>query len=215
VLSHEIAGLQAPIPLAPLLELAHARPDLKALQSEASAAERETALRKAERWADPTIGLHYRHERSRFDEPTVISDDADFVGLQIKVPLPLLYANEGEIAASAARKRVAEARRDSVLVDIDREVRDAHQRATRELAAIRGLERGVKAATTGERLAEQAYQEGLIGAVQLLQTQQQRFAAEDARNDALEAYYEALSDLEGAIDAPLEQALAGSPKVQP
>jgi outer membrane protein TolC len=64
-------------------------------------------------------------------------------------------------------------------------------------------------------LAEQAYQEGLIGAVQLLQTQQQLFAAEDARNDALEAYYEALSDLEGAIDAPLEQALAGSPKVQP
>lgn len=214
-LSPDIAGRQTAFPLVPLLEAARTRPDLNALRSEATAAGREEELRVAERWADPTIGIHYRRERTRFDDPVLIDDTSDFVGLQIKIPLPLLYRNEGDIAAALARKSTAEALRESALVNIDREVRDAHQRAGKQLQAIKGLERGIEAAKKGERLAEQAYKEGLIGAVQLIQAQQQRFSVENARLDALEAYYQALSDLEGAVNSPLEDVLAKATKVQP
>jgi len=214
-LTDQIAGRRSPFPLQPLLEAARNRPDLMALESEAKAAELERQLRTAERWADPTIGIHYRRERSRFDQPIVLTDTADFVGVQVKIPLPLLYRNEGEIAAASARKRNADAHRSSALVEVDREVRDAHQRAISNLAAIAGLERGIEAASKGQRLAERAYADGLINAVQLMQAQQQRYSAESARLDALEAYYQALSDLERAVDAPIDGVLSNADQVQP
>ena len=214
-LAPRLAGIAEPVALAPLLEAAAQRPDLTALTVEAGAAERERTLRLAERWGDPVVGVFYRRERSRFDEPAVIEDTDDFVGIQVRVPLPLLYRNQGETAAAEARKRTAELRRAALELEIDRTVRDAHQRATVQLIAVRELEHTIEAAGRAERLAERAYANGQVSTVQLIQTQQQRFALVDASLDALDAYYQALSELEGAVNAPLEEFAARSSEVRP
>ena len=135
------------------------------------------------------------------------SQDDHIIGARITIPFPLRYKNQGEIALAQARGRTARASASAQLLNIDRQVRDAHQRGMAQLEIVKALEQGVEAAEGGRRLAEQAYRQGLINAVQLIQTQQQFFDIRDARLDAIEAYYMALSDLEGAVNAPIEQIL--------
>ena len=195
------------LPFESLLRVALARSSIRSLRFERSAAERQIAVERAERWNDPSLNLFFRKERTSFAEVggPLVSDE--FLGAELRIPLPLFYGRKGEIAQAAARVEVADASLMAERVLIDREVRDAYQRTLAALKTVEGYGEGIRTAEQAQRLGEQAYAQGLVGAVQLIQVQRQLLEVKEAQLDALDAYNQAISDLEAAVGLSVDQAL--------
>ena len=69
----------------------------------AEVAKSQTAVAKAERWADIAVEIFFEEERA-VDEPVGVERDR-FFGIGVSIPLPLHNKNRGEIEASRHRER--------------------------------------------------------------------------------------------------------------
>lgn len=84
-------------------ELMEAHPEYQFKTLLAEIAQGQTAVAKAERWADIAIEIFFEEERA-VDEPVGRETDR-FFGIGVSIPLPLHSKNRGEIEASRSRER--------------------------------------------------------------------------------------------------------------
>lgn len=84
-------------------ELLEAHPEYQFKRLLAEIAQGQTAVAKAERWADIAIEVFFDEERA-VDEPVGRETDR-FFGIGVSIPLPLNDKNRGEIEASRLRER--------------------------------------------------------------------------------------------------------------
>lgn len=106
------------------------RGDFQAAQQNAGAARENTALAKANKWADVGVGLTAEHTRTE-DAPDGLKRDT-LVGLKVSLPLPLWNSNEGRIREANATAKRAEKEVEALEVQIRGEVAGARA----EMAAL-------------------------------------------------------------------------------
>ncbi len=106
------------------------RGDFLAAQRNTDAARENTALAKANKWADVGVGLTAEHTRTE-DAPDGLQRDT-MVGLKFSLPLPIWNANEGRIREATASAKRAEKEADALALQIRGEVAGARD----EMAAL-------------------------------------------------------------------------------
>jgi len=91
-------------------EAVAARPDLRALESEARAADAAIRLADALRIPDPTLRLGYMR-----DQQTLAGDQPHMLGLTLSLPLTVFDRGQADLAEAHARKETAETQRTRLL----------------------------------------------------------------------------------------------------
>ena len=176
------------------------RPDLKAAERAADAADATLRLARAERWPNPTLGLQYTHS-----EFLVSGDLANQLGASVALPVPVFNRNQGEIERAAAEALIARHEIDRLRLEIPQEVRAA----VTELAVARGraqrFEDGfLRQAREARTAAEASYREGAVSLLEFLEAERTYLQTErdhlDALRDANTAAF-ALTQA-GALEVP-------------
>jgi len=136
-----------------------ARPDLELAALALESGDVETALARASRLEDVSVGIFAEGERFR-DEPEGIEPEA-LAGLRFSIPLPLWKTGAGRVAEaeSARARRAAEA--DALRGAVLREIATTYRvMAARHQAALRSERRLVPAARAQAEAAVTAFQRG-------------------------------------------------------
>ena len=143
------------------------RPDLRAADRAAEAAEAALRLARAERWPNPTLGLQYTHS-----EFLVSGDLANQVGTSVSVPLPVFNRNQGEIERAAAEELVARHEVEKLRLAIPQEVRSAvtSLAIARERVA-RFEEAFLRQAREARHAAEVSFREGAASLLEFLEAE--------------------------------------------
>lgn len=146
----------------------------------AEVAKGQTAVAKAERWADIAVEIFFEEERA-VDEPVGLERDR-FFGIGVSIPLPLHNKNRGEIEASRHRER-----------EIYHEIRALHLRLQNEAETLR-----LNAESTHQQLTHykanavslveqnleeitQAYAAGQVNLGEVFRVQEQRLEIKTAQ----------------------------------
>lgn len=152
----------APAALEELLARVEQRPDVEALRREAEAAGLDQ--RVAEGWKVPALTLGVGHKDGRAAGQT-----QDGPVAFAAVPLPLLNQRQGPARRARARRRRAEGRLALMLQETRGEVRGAHARERGLVEVARRFRREALEPTQElVESAEQAYAEGDVGILSLL-----------------------------------------------
>ena len=162
--------------LANLLATARAnRPDIKAAQTEISRLKTEAQLNRRLALPNPSVGPLFGHEQT----------NEQFVGLSIGFSLPLFNRRQAEGTAIAGRLGQARQTLRAVELNVEHEVRNAHNRY---LTALRGLrasqENVVQPARESFGLLEQAFNAGKLDLLSLSVAERQAFEARIGNLDA-------------------------------
>lgn len=175
--------LEAPPPLdpppAPALSATSSVPDLSAASRRIELAGREAELVRARRWEEPTIGLFGEFQRTE-DAPLGLENDT-WVGLRLRIPLPLWDRQRGRLdeAAAAIRRRELEA--ESLRRHLAAEAATAHQEMT--LAAQRHSRLTTSLLPQAEALVEHVtagHRDGQVPLGEVLRAREARLALEAA-----------------------------------
>jgi cobalt-zinc-cadmium efflux system outer membrane protein len=154
------------------------RPDLEQVRLESDRARADARLAHAESWEDWTVGAGYENDRQVFaneprSDPIGVKQD-EFLGLSVRVPLPLWNRNQGRVAEAHANERRARAR----LVALERAVEAEIETARRRVEELSRVTREYDEALLprSERtvqLLEKGYRQGLVPITTLVQAEQQ------------------------------------------
>jgi outer membrane protein, heavy metal efflux system len=167
------ARLPAVVALPDALQQARARrPAVRAADAEIARLqfERQAAARLG--WPQPAVsgGWKQTDDGSRSD---------DGYALSVGLALPLFARGAAEKAAASSALVGAQARRESVLRDIDADVRTVHARAEVGTARVRAYDdEALTRSRELVRIASLAYEEGEIGILELLDAHRTRLGAE-------------------------------------
>ena len=143
------------------------RPDLRAADRAAEAAEAALRLARAERWPNPTLGLQYTHS-----EFLVSGDLANQVGTSVSVPLPVFNRNQGEIERAAAEALVARHEVEKLRLAIPQEVRSAvTSLAIARVRVARFEEAFLRQAREARHAAEVSFREGAASLLEFLEAE--------------------------------------------
>jgi cobalt-zinc-cadmium efflux system outer membrane protein len=167
------------------------RPDLRAAERAAEAAEAALRLARAERWPNPTLGLQYTHS-----EFLVSGDLANQVGTSVSVPLPVFNRNQGEIERAAAEELVARHEVEKLRLAIPQEVRSAATSfaIARERVA-RFEEAFLRQAREARHAAEVSFREGAASLLEFLEAERTYVQTEREHLAALRDVNTAASDV--------------------
>jgi outer membrane protein TolC len=194
VVTGELAGPKAPSGNGDVAQ----RPDVRAAEHRAAAAQAALRQQRASRWEDIGVGVNYLRERT-VDEPEPIETE-QFVGGKVSIPLPLWNNNSGRIReAEAAASRAAQE------VEAVRFSADTQASAARaEMAAMSRLVKALdtqllpKAAEIEDRIRQQ-YSTGQSPLTDVLRARTRRLELSQQRLDALRDYHLARVRYESAI----------------
>ncbi len=182
------------------------RPDLKGLEAEKSKGEAETALARAERFPNITVGIGYQRENSAIDvSGEEIKSRDNLIAMKLSVPIPLFDRNQAGIREARAKKESAESRYGFARLAVEREVEAAYARLTaaeKSLAIyakeiIPQLEENLK-------LVQEAYRLGEVGILTVIEEQKKFFEVHDGYLTALHDRQTALVKLESSVGVSLE-----------
>ncbi|HEX9022249.1 MAG TPA: TolC family protein, partial [Geobacteraceae bacterium] len=174
------------------------RPDLKSLEAEKARGEAETALARAERFPNITVGIGYQRENSAIDvSGEEIKSRDNLIAMKLSIPIPLFDRNQAGIREARARKESAESRYSFARLAVEREVEAAYARLTaaeKSLAIyakeiIPQLEENLK-------LVQEAYRLGEVGILTVIEEQKKFFEVNDGYLTALHDRQAALVKLE-------------------
>lgn len=197
-------GALASVDEAQLLASAEARrPDLTAAWLGVERALADVALARSEVWEDWTFGVSFDRDRQVFGNPIGIKRDS-FLGVGVRVPLPVWDRRRGRIAAAQAQVRVARRAAQGLKLRLEEEVRNATARLEAlKVGALAYRREVLPESDRTRRTVEHGYADGLVKILSLLEAQRQDGASRSE-------YAALLGDLrQAAID--LESAAASSP----
>lgn len=174
------------------------RPDYRAAERRASAANREIRLVKANRWQDITLGLSA--SLSREEDLPIGLENEQRVGLQVSVPIPLWQRNEGAIEEKSA----AAERWKQTLVALESEIRNevTAARAVMNTLAVHAEEVRDELLPEAKQHVEAiaaAYRKGLVDLQSVLRAQSQEVELESKFLAAIEDYHLARVRFETAV----------------
>ncbi len=150
--------------------------------------EQELRLERAEGVVDPTLSLGVKRDEDADDHALVA---------EISVPLPLFDHNRGAIAAARSRLEKAREGKNAARLDLERQVVRGWSEldsAYDEVVSLR--DEVIPAAEETFEGIRYGYQAGKFGLLDVLDAEQNLFAAKSLQVDALLAYHRAVLELE-------------------
>lgn len=150
--------------------------------------DQELRLARAEGVVDPTLSFGVKREEDADDHALVA---------EISVPLPLFNRNQGAIAAARSRLDKAQEDKNAALLDLERQVVRGWSELDSAHDEVVSLRDDVVPAA--EEIFEDiryGYQAGKFGLLEVLDAEQNLFAAKSLQVDALLAYHRAVLELE-------------------
>jgi len=201
-----------PPPIAPLPSLnrliAQAlseRPDLHLLVLSADRAQAERALARSSAWEDWNLSFGVQQDkRVIVGAPPQPADKA--LMLSLSIPLPLFNRNQGAIAAATANEESAREQLAALRLRIENRLTGKYAQVTRLLGALDAYTRNtLPLSRRNAQLARNAYRQGQVSIVEVVQAERQENELNTAYTDALGQYLGALAALNTAADiwAPL------------
>ena len=164
-----------------LTEALARRPDLKAAERAAEAAEAALRLARAEAWPNVTVGLGYTHS-----EFLVSGDLSNQIGANFSLPLPVFNRNQGEIQRAEAEALIARHEAQKLRLEIPQEVRTAvasygvaRERVSRFEQAF------LRQAAEARKATEVSYREGAISLLEFLEAERSNVQTQREHLDAL------------------------------
>lgn len=181
------------------------RPDLKAKELEKKMGSAALTVAKAMQIPDITIGGFYQNEKSRFEvNDELISDDGRLIGAKVSMPLPLFNRNQGEIAKTKAEKKGADIQYEALKIQVSKEITQAFIRLNASKEIMDSYSNGAKEdVEKSVQLMQEAYRQGQVNVLDVVQTQNKFSSIEKAYLDANQGAREAIIDLESAMGTGL------------
>jgi cobalt-zinc-cadmium efflux system outer membrane protein len=174
------------------------RPDFRAAEKRATAADRSIQFAKANRWQDVTVGFFAQLSREE-DFPLGLENEEQ-VGLQVSVPLPMWQRNVGAIEEKAA----AAARWKQTLIAMENEIRNEviAARTVMNTLVIHAEEVRDDLLPEAKQHVEEivsAYKKGLVDLETVLRARSQEVELESKYLTAIEDYHLARVRFETAV----------------
>lgn len=194
-LSGDLDHTQSPPTLETLLARVEQNPDLARWTTEAAMRQAEVELALSRRWPDLTItgGLRY------FDE---INETAFVAGLSI--PLMVFDQNQDRVRAARFRAFQGDRLHEAARIRIRTAIAEAFQIIGAALASVHTTrDQVLPSAEASFAASEEAFRQGKIGALDLLDAERTLFDSRRQLTDALTTYHLAVIAGERLIGAPL------------
>lgn len=171
------------------------RPDLLMLWLSLNRAQANQQLVRSERWADWTLGLGFQ-ESKIFVEGGLPQKPDRALALNLAIPLPLLNANQGKIREEGIKGTQALAKMQALKLSIQTELASNYAQL---LSFEKSLRLSQKSTLTlrskNLKLAGDAYKNGQISLLELLQIQRQQNDIQVSYLNMLEKYLQTLVKL--------------------
>ena len=176
------------LPETPALEgeLLQSHPEYQLKASLAEIARNQSALAKANRWADIAVEVFFEEERS-VDDPSGLGRDR-FFGIGVSIPLPLHDQNRGEIEASRYRERQIGYELNAVTLRLKNEAETLQRNAEATYRqAAKYKENAVSLVEQNLKDIKNAYATGLVDLGEVFRVQEQHLNIQTAQ---LELWHE-------------------------
>ncbi|KTC86154.1 MULTISPECIES: TolC family protein [Legionella] len=168
------------------------RPDMRILQLNLNRAQATKQLACSERWADWTLGV-------AFQQSKIFVDGGDpqkpnrALSLNVNIPVPLLNGNQGKVMEASALGTQALSKMQALKLVIETEVTSNYAQLQALEAALKlSRLRTVKLTLRNVKLARDAYRNGQVSLLEVLQIQRQQNDLQVAYLNMLEKYLQAL-----------------------
>jgi cobalt-zinc-cadmium efflux system outer membrane protein len=183
-----------------------ARPDLKALAAEREKGEAETALARAERIPNLTVGIGYQRENSAIDvSGEEVKSRDNLIALKLSIPIPLFDRNQAGVREAQAKKLSAESRYDFGRLAVEREVETAYARLLAAEKSVSIYAKGIiPQLEENLKLTQEAYRLGEVGILTVIEEQKKFFEVNEGYLVALHARQTALAKLESVTVTGLD-----------
>ncbi len=170
------------------------RRDLRGVEFERQAASSQISLARAQRLPDLQFSFLYDREQ-----------DKNRIGGFFSIPIKLFNRNQGRIALSQARQRVAENRSAYLRTVVRKEVAAAYTEVLLAKKEVELMQRGIlKPVAENLNLVRRAYQIGEVGILSVITAQRTFVETQNNYLDALFSYQAALIELARAVGMPLK-----------
>jgi cobalt-zinc-cadmium efflux system outer membrane protein len=167
-------------------ELLQSHPEYQLKASLAEIARNQSALAKANRWADIAVEVFFEEERS-VDDPSGLGRDR-FFGIGVSIPLPLHDQNRGEIEASRYRERQIGYELNAVTLRLKNEAETLQRNAEATYRqAAKYKENAVSLVEQNLKDIKNAYASGLVDLGEVFRVQEQHLNIQTAQ---LELWHE-------------------------
>ncbi|MDE2466869.1 MAG: TolC family protein, partial [Alphaproteobacteria bacterium] len=171
------------------------RPDLRLLALTADRAHAERALANSSAWEDWNLSLGVQQDRRVIaGAPSQPADKA--LMLSLSIPLPLFNRNQGAIAAATANEESARDQLAALRLRIENRLAGEYAQVTRLLTALDAYTQDtLPLSRRNADLARNAYRQGQVSIVEVIQAERQENELNTAYTDALGQYLQALAAL--------------------
>ncbi|WP_028388619.1 TolC family protein [Legionella fairfieldensis] len=168
------------------------RPDMQMLWFNVNRAKANQQLARSERWADWLIGIGVQQNKLVVQgAPPQIADRAVSIG--VTIPLPLLNSNQGRIMEAGLAGTQALKKIQALQLTIQTEIVSSYTQLKTLQDAIKLAQMNtVKLTARNVTLARNAYKNGQISLLEVLQIQRQQNDLQTAYLNMLEKYVQAL-----------------------
>ncbi len=172
-------------------------PDLARWATEIALRRAVIGLARAEGVPDVTL----------FGGPRLLGNPDEVVGVMgLSIPIPVFDRNQGAILEARIRQAQVGALRRAAEVQVRTELAASWQALDAAYIEVRSVRDDVEpAARSALEAAEEAFRQGKIGALELLDSQRTLFGVRRQLVDALASYHQAVIAVERLIGAPLHE----------
>ncbi len=175
------------------------RPDRQAILLGINRAQADLRLARAERFADWTVGLAVQQDKIEVQGAPAQQADRTF-GVSVSVPLPLLNANQGRILEASATGTQAMMALRALNLTIETEVASNYAQLQALQNTLKQTQNtSLKLTLSNIKLAREAYKNGQLSLLNVVQVQRQQNDLQMAYLTNLEKYVQAYVALCTAI----------------
>ncbi len=183
------------------------RPDRQSLWLAVGRANADRRLAKAQRFADWTLGLGVQQDKIVVENGPPQPADRT-LGVTLSIPLPLLNANQGRILEAAATGTQALMALRALNLAIETEVASNYaQLKALHASLVQAKNTSLRLSIENIKLAQDAYQNGQISLLNVLQIQRQQNDLQNAYLNTLEKYFQVYVALCTAMGADQPKGL--------
>ncbi len=174
------------------------RPDLRLVTLTADRARAEQALAQASAWEDWNVSVGARQDRLAIVGAPIQPADRALM-LTLTIPVPLFDRKQGTEAAAAADEMTAHEQVAALRLRIENEVAGEFERVTGLLVAVRQYNAStLPLAQHNAALAREAYRNGQLSILDVVQTGRQEIDLNTSYIDTLARYFAAVAHLNTA-----------------
>ncbi|WP_026069297.1 TolC family protein [Legionella tunisiensis] len=171
------------------------RPEIRMAWLNLHRAQADQQLARAERWADWTIGLGVQQNKIAVEGAPIQTPDRA-LSINLSIPFPLFNANQGRILETSTAGTQTLMQLKALKLTIQTEIASSYAQVQALQTALQQSQQGpLKLTVRNVELARNAYRNGQISLLEVLQVQRQHNDLQVAYLNMLEKYTQALVKL--------------------